>query len=199
MVKAEEKLMQTFRLLSTESLLERQSSGGLTEVAETALEKILAERNLSPTVREKITAAVQEEKRAQTFLAALVVRALAKIIDLAIAVAFIALGSLGGLPLSKYAVIPILSGMLVAMFYMLFCDGLARGQSVGKRLMRIAVIDESTHKPCSYTQSLVRNLLLGVLGVIDLIAIVGKKRQRLGDNAAKTIVVNIGYMQGRGN
>jgi uncharacterized RDD family membrane protein YckC len=72
--------------------------------------------------------------------------------------------------------------------YFLFSDGFKGGQSLGKRVLKTAVIDSFQGKPCSYGQSLARNFLQ-ILGIIDWIFIFGKKRQRLGDKAAGTIVV----------
>lgn len=76
-----------------------------------------------------------------------------------------------------------------AILYFLFSDGLPNGQSLGKKILGISVISTKSGKYCSFTQSLFRNLLTPVLGMIDAVFILGKKRQRLGDKLAKTIVV----------
>ena len=81
-------------------------------------------------------------------------------------------------------------GMVVALAYLLFQDGMAGGQSLGKRWINTRVIDARTGAPCSYGQSVVRNALLVLLEVIDWIFILGERRQRLGDRAAHTVVVN---------
>lgn len=73
--------------------------------------------------------------------------------------------------------------------YVLFCDGLAGGQSLGKRWVGIRVISSETGAPCTYRQSFVRNFLLSFLGPIDWAFIFGERRQRLGDRAAGTIVI----------
>jgi len=79
--------------------------------------------------------------------------------------------------------------VFVAAFgYILFADGLKRGQSLGKRVMGLAVIDEQTGVDCSFLKSFVRNFLM-CLGFWDWIFIFGAKHQRLGDKAAGTIVV----------
>jgi uncharacterized RDD family membrane protein YckC len=82
-------------------------------------------------------------------------------------------------------------GILMAVAYVLLSDGFRGGQSYGKRLLRIAVVDSSSGAPCSFGQSFVRNLLLLILGVIDWIFIFGARRQRLGDKLAGTIVVTV--------
>ena len=84
-----------------------------------------------------------------------------------------------------------LLGVVAAVLYLLFQDGLARGQSYGKRVTSTAVIDERTGEWCSFGQSFVRNLLLSVLNFIDWIFIFGGKRQRLGDKLASTVVVKL--------
>lgn len=74
--------------------------------------------------------------------------------------------------------------------YVLFCDGLPGGQSLGKRFTRTAVVHSTTEEPCRYWQSFVRNLAM-VLGVIDAVFIVSKQRRRLGDYMARTKVVQL--------
>lgn len=72
--------------------------------------------------------------------------------------------------------------------YLAFRDGMAEGQSLGKRWLGIRVVDEISGAPCSYFQSFGRNCLMG-LGPIDAIVIFGEGRQRLGDKVANTIVI----------
>jgi uncharacterized RDD family membrane protein YckC len=74
--------------------------------------------------------------------------------------------------------------------YLLLSDGFKGGRSFGKRIVNTAVVDSRDGKPCSYWQSLVRNITQ-VLGFIDWVFIFGKKRQRLGDKAARTVVVRV--------
>jgi uncharacterized RDD family membrane protein YckC len=79
--------------------------------------------------------------------------------------------------------------LIVSIAYYFLADALPGGQSYGKRALGIRVIDEKTQQPCSAAQSLIRNLLLAILGPIDWVFIFGAKHQRLGDKAAGTIVV----------
>jgi uncharacterized RDD family membrane protein YckC len=116
-------------------------------------------------------------------------RLLGQILDSLVAIgAFILAGIL-------YAVSPTIGGValiaavIYAIFYILFADGFEGGQSYGKRVAHTAVIDATSGKPCTFSQSFLRNLLLGLLGIIDWVFIFGRKRQRLGDKAANTIVV----------
>jgi uncharacterized RDD family membrane protein YckC len=122
-------------------------------------------------------------------LASLSDRLFGQILDSLVAVAAFAAAAV------LYLISPTLGGLgfvlaiLFAIFYILFADGLEGGQSYGKRLVHTACIDATTGAPCTFWQSFIRNLLLALLGLIDWIFIFGKKRQRLGDKAANTIVV----------
>jgi uncharacterized RDD family membrane protein YckC len=75
--------------------------------------------------------------------------------------------------------------------YLLLCDGFPKGQSLGKMLTKIAVVDAHTNQPCKYGQSVLRNAPLMVLGFFDAIFIFGKERRRLGDLLASTKVVRL--------
>jgi len=75
--------------------------------------------------------------------------------------------------------------------YLLLCDGLPGGQSVGKRFTRSAVVHVETGHPCGYLRSTARNVSLLILNIFDWIFIVGRQRRRLGDYLAKTKVVRI--------
>jgi uncharacterized RDD family membrane protein YckC len=90
----------------------------------------------------------------------------------------------------ELGIIAIVSVMLFAVFYYFLADSLPGGQSLGKRVVGIAVVDQQSHAPCSVGQSIVRNLLLSVLGLFDWVFIFGEQRRRLGDHVAGTIVVN---------
>ena len=124
-------------------------------------------------------------------LASLSDRLLGQILDSFVAVAaFVVAGIL-------YAISPTIGALALiaavgyAIFYILFADGFAGGQSYGKRMVHTAVVDATTGKPCTFGQSFIRNLLLILLGIIDWVFIFGKKRQRLGDKAANTLVIKI--------
>lgn len=82
----------------------------------------------------------------------------------------------------------------VILAYPLFRDGLPGGGSLGKRVLRMRVIDERTGSPCTYGHSFARNMF-GILVslippfFIDVVFMLGRKNQRLGDKAAHTLVV----------
>lgn len=81
-------------------------------------------------------------------------------------------------------------GMSLYIGYFLFADGFNEGRSIGKLIVGTRVIDVATGDSCSFGQSFLRNIFY-IFGIFDWIFIFGEKRQRLGDKAAKTIVVNV--------
>jgi uncharacterized RDD family membrane protein YckC len=71
-------------------------------------------------------------------------------------------------------------------------DGIFNGKSIGKRIMRLKVIDYQTKKSCSVKQSIKRNLvfLVPLMPIIEAHRVHTKpKHRRWGDNWANTIVV----------
>ena len=67
-------------------------------------------------------------------------------------------------------------GIVAAILYLLFQDGLTNGQSWGKKIVKTKVIHSRTTAPCTFGQSFIRNLLLSILGFIDWVFIFGKKK-----------------------
>jgi uncharacterized RDD family membrane protein YckC len=80
--------------------------------------------------------------------------------------------------------------IVVPFLYYLLSDALPKGQSIGKKLLNISVVHENTGAYCTVTQSIIRNILTPILGAFEAVFIVLKRRQRLGDMLAKTIVIN---------
>lgn len=72
--------------------------------------------------------------------------------------------------------------------YYLFSDALPNGQSVGKKLLGICVVDERSYLNCNIAQSFVRNITTP-LNILDWIFIFFGSRKRLGDMLAHTIVI----------
>ena len=66
-----------------------------------------------------------------------------------------------------------------------------QSSAIDPESLKQRVIDARTGQWCSFWQSFVRNLLLSLLNFIDWIFIFGAKRQRLGDLAASTVVIQI--------
>lgn len=124
-------------------------------------------------------------------LASLGDRLIGQVLDSLVALAAVVAGLIPNLVSDTTSGATMFAGVGFALFYVLFSDGLAGGQSWGKKAIGTAVIDATTGRPCTFFQSFLRNLLLTALGFIDWVFIFGQKRQRLGDKAANTIVVKI--------
>ena len=126
-------------------------------------------------------------------------RLLALLVDLA---CISAATSTAGVVLRLFAIISmdlfmaltILVGFLISVGYALCCEWFWRGQTVGKRLLRLRVVDQRGLK-LQFSQVLIRNLLRVVDGlplfylVGGISSLISRKNQRLGDLAAGTIVV----------
>ena len=65
------------------------------------------------------------------------------------------------------------------------------GKSLGKRVMHLRVVRLADGQPAGIGWGLLRVLLESVVGIVDVVlAFVTDRRQRTGDMAAKTVVVN---------
>ena len=104
------------------------------------------------------------------------------------------LGALGAITGSLGAAMGILAGFAISVGYAIALEWLLRGQTLGKRVMRLRVMDAQGLR-LRFTQVVVRNLLRAVDGlpgpylVGGLVALATRHSQRLGDLAAGTIVV----------
>jgi uncharacterized RDD family membrane protein YckC len=187
----EQDLRERYETLNTEQLIELQAHGGLTEMAARVLEQVLAERSVS--VEERVAVASAVEKRAAArdamtaALASLEARLGAQVIDFVVTTTILLLSMMIWMAAAPLGVL----GFILALAYLLLADGLPGGQSVGKRALGIAVIDQRTKRACTYGESFVRNLPLTLLGIIDWAFIFGRTRQRLGDRLASTVVVRV--------
>ena len=80
--------------------------------------------------------------------------------------------------------------------YFTFLEGKG-GQTLGKKMAKIKVVKEDG-TPCDFRSALIRNILRFVDGlptfyIIGIMSIaMSAKSQRLGDRAAKTIVISLG-------
>lgn len=90
--------------------------------------------------------------------------------------------------LSDDSSLPTLALLAIALLYTLLADGMFDGQSIGKKIMNLYVVCTDTDGPCTYIQSIVRNVTY-ILGIFDLIFILGSERRRLGDRLASTRVM----------
>lgn len=85
--------------------------------------------------------------------------------------------------------------MLWGLVYTLVRDGFGRGQSWGKKIMGLMVVDITTNEPCTMGKSVLRNVIFFALGFVGfsfveyLIPLFQGKGARLGDMVAKTQVI----------
>src|SRR5262249_24442198 len=86
----------------------------------------------------------------------------------------------------------ILLVLLIQFGYSIFFEGMWRGQTPGKRLAQIRVVEQNG-QPVSWTSVIIRNLIRVVdvgLALIGLVVIlIDKNERRLGDLAAGTLVI----------
>lgn len=92
---------------------------------------------------------------------------------------------------AKAAGLPLELAWASWLVYLLVCDGLPGGQSLGKRVVRIQVVHAETGEPCGYGRSLLRNVSLGLFSPLDELTLLGSQRRRLGDFLASTRVVQL--------
>lgn len=83
--------------------------------------------------------------------------------------------------------------------FMFLKDSMWEGQSPGKRIMGLQVINEVTNRPCDRTASFVRNFIMFLLNLFSIGWLLGlvlvlsdeEKGKRLGDRVANTMVVEV--------
>ncbi len=102
-------------------------------------------------------------------------------------------------------------GVVAAITYILICDGLNRGASIGKQIIGLSVVNASTGDVCNFKQSCIRNAPFMVIFIFYLIPYIGLilsvmagiivlffegyfvisdlKGLRIGDHLAGTMVV----------
>jgi uncharacterized RDD family membrane protein YckC len=103
-------------------------------------------------------------------------------------------------------VLAIIIGIGWAIFYSLVRDGFGAGQSWGKKIFGLMVVDLNTNKPCNKVQSLVRNVFAllisgglswvpvinGLSSLVEpIVALVHEKGQRIGDMVGNTQVIDL--------
>lgn len=99
------------------------------------------------------------------------------------------------------------AGFYAGLSYLLISDGLFDGRSLGKRLMGLRVLSTVTGGPCSMKESILRNAPLGmgllfyklplvgwiiivIVSALEFLILLGSKEgSRIGDEIAKTMVV----------
>ena len=96
-----------------------------------------------------------------------------------------------GLIIGLSELVNLITAIIIALIIFLVLDALPNGQSPGKKLLGLSVIDFVTGEPCSLRQSVIRNFVLLVFGYIDLLFVFSKSGRRLGDKWANTYVIRL--------
>ncbi len=143
-----------------------------------------------------------QESQSELKKAGFLARIIARTIDLAIVVAL-------------YEIIPAI-GFFAGLTYLLLCDGLFEGKSIGKSLTGLKVVDKDNRENCGFKESVFRNfpfavafIIFGLFKVIPLLGwlisfvvivgihifeslvIIGSENgMRFGDELANTRVVD---------
>lgn len=170
----EDQLKETYSQKETEELLELQSSGTLTDLAQVVLDKELKKRSVT-TIEKEIHRQSDDvilNSAKRTGLASLERRLVAYLIDFFIPVLVI-------LPINfgAFMVLPITiqdnistGSFVLWIAYLLFKDSV-KGQSIGKKLLKVCVIDDDSGLLCSAPKSFFRNFpsLFGLIGFSFLV------------------------------
>jgi len=107
-----------------------------------------------------------------------------------------AIGTIFGLSIMKLGIIPWWWGLIYFLIYIAYFTIMEahNGQTIGKMITKIRVVREEDGGKINMEQSLMRNVLRIIDGLINyLIGAVliwrSEKKQRLGDSMAKTVVI----------
>jgi uncharacterized RDD family membrane protein YckC len=181
-------LREHYESQDTEELLDIARKD-LTEEARATLHKVLASRGVASGMAEAAReAAITREVadlEAEKHLASLWVRFLAFAID--VGGAAIVLGA--ALWPLRFVSFGLYDYTVIGLFWLYFLlkDGIP-GQSFGKRTLNIRAVRAESGRPCTWSQSLARNVT-HILFVVDALFALGRRRMRLGDMIAGTVVV----------
>ena len=100
-------------------------------------------------------------------------------------------------PNSAVGIINLLGTFAWAAYYGLTKDGRPNGQSIGKKLCGLMVVNIETNEPCSRAESAERAFIGGLVGIVPLVGwlieplvvLVREDGRRIGDHAADTQVI----------
>lgn len=195
-----EMLKANYENMHTDILIETKIKGGLTEVAQKLLEEELQKRNVSEKDESDYKTSDVANTKPEDFaegitlgnLASTGSRYVAQFVDQVIAVLIVMAVSflIGIIGLNTaFGLVLVVSSYAA---YILMNDAMPNGQSIGKKLLSIKVINKQSGKNCSLSESFLRNIttVIPFLAVIDALLIFGVKKQRMGDKIANTLVVN---------
>lgn len=186
-------LKELFESLDDYSLIERRDSGNLTEVAQKLVEDEISKRGITKDTEKILGEKVKDEQEIDQALVSkypsIWDRAMAHLIDQFM---LLPIGFLTAVMTDLFLGEANSNAglwVIACLLYFLFSDSLPNGQSIGKKICKIAVVNYKTRMPSGMFESFVRNLVLLFAGYIDLFFIFSGEKRRLGDRAAGTIVV----------
>ncbi|MBW6464722.1 MAG: RDD family protein, partial [Firmicutes bacterium] len=105
-----------------------------------------------------------------------------------------------------FMVLAIIIGGGWSLFYFLFRDGFGAGQSWGKKICGLMVVNLDDNRPCNKGKSFVRNIFAWIITAVfswvpvlnalagiaePIIALIHEKGQRVGDMVARTQVIDL--------
>ena len=195
----EKSIKSNFENMHTEMLIARKLDGGMTDAAEKILDAELKKRNVtSVEISEYSNDAGYKEllKKelpnglSENDLASAPQRLVAQIVDQFIAVFLAIVISLIFSTLG-FKTLSIIVTIVIYIAYVTLNDALPNGQSYGKHLMKIKVIDLTSGTDCNLGQAFTRNITTAIplISLIDGLMIFSRKRQRMGDRLANSIVI----------
>jgi hypothetical protein len=183
----QESLKTYYQGVDTHQLVALKARQGLTDLAMTVIDDELKSRGVTAENQSDILQRIVDGSAfaSNERLASLASRVGAQLIDQFFGIALmLAVALIGGSDDFR------LMGFCLLIAYFLLSDALPGGQSVGKKFLKIGVVDQLTEQPCTIGKSLLRNVTQ-ILGIFDWVFIFGRKRQRLGDKIARTCVIKI--------
>jgi uncharacterized RDD family membrane protein YckC len=181
-------LREHYERQDTEELLEIARKD-LTEEARSVLHEVLSKRGLPVKEAEAARSDAVRRQAAQTEadkrLAPPIVRLVAFAID-SLGLGIVLFAVL--LPLRIWSEdVHAIAFNIVWWTYFLLRDGIP-GQSIGKRLLKIRVVEIESGRSCTWSKSLWRNISHFVF-LLDALFVLSHRRMRLGDMIAGTVVV----------
>lgn len=196
-----EMLKANYENLHTDILIETKQKGGLTDLAQKLLNEELQKRNVSANDEISYKTSDISNTHPDDFatgitlgdLASTGSRFVAQFIDQIIALLLMFATSLlvGMMGMNSAFGLGIV--FLSYATYILMNDAMPNGQSIGKKILSIKVINKTSGKNCSLSESFLRNIttVIPPTAALDAALIFGRKKQRMGDSIANTIVVRV--------
>ena len=195
----EKSIKSNFENMHTEMLIARKLDGGMTDAAEKILDAELKKRNVTSVeiseysndagykelLKKELPNGLSENDLAsapQRLVAQIVDQFIAAFLAIVISLIFSTLG---------FKTLSIIVTIVIYIAYVTLNDALPNGQSYGKHLMKIKVIDRTSGTDCNLGQAFTRNITTAIplISLIDGLMIFSRKRQRMGDRLANTIVI----------